>query len=67
VRGPCQPHAGLMKSGEQGADKRIANKLELLQTVRNAGIWLVDASLSALYHAGARLAAGNTYDGRLRD
>ena len=56
-----------MKSGEQDADKRIANELELLRTVRDAGIWLVDASISALYHARARLAAGNTYDGRLRD
>jgi hypothetical protein len=67
VRGPSQPHAGLMKSGEQDADRRIVNKLELLRTVRNAGIWLVDASISALYHAGARLAAGDTYDGLLRD
>ena len=56
-----------MKSGEQRRDKRIANKLELLRTIRNAGIWLVDASISALYHARSRLAAGNTYDGRLRD
>ncbi len=47
VRGPHQSHAGLMKGGETNAAKRIENKLELLKNVRQAGIWLVDASLPA--------------------
>jgi len=67
VRGPHQSHAGLMKGGETNAAKRIENKLELLKSVRQAGIWLVDASISALYQAGARLAAGSVYDRLLHD
>lgn len=67
VRGPNQSHAGVMKGGEINAAKRIENKLELLDAVRQAGIWLVDASISALYRAGNRLAAGGVYDGLLHD
>jgi hypothetical protein len=67
VRGPGQSHAGLTKTGEPKAVQRIANKLALLQAMRTAGIWLVDASVSALYRAGHRLAAGETYNKLLLD
>jgi hypothetical protein len=40
-----------MKGGETNAAKRIENRLELLKSVRQAGIWLVDASISALYQS----------------
>jgi hypothetical protein len=34
--------------------------------MRSSGVWLVDASVSALYRAGERLAQGRTYDAVLR-
>lgn len=34
------------------ANKRIANKLALLQRLRELGVWLLDASLAALYLPG---------------
>ena len=67
VRGPNQSYAGITKAGEPDPQRRIGNKLDLLRSVREAGIWLVDASISALYHAGTRLASGNDYDHLLRD
>jgi hypothetical protein len=56
-----------MKGGETNAAKRIENKFELLKSVRQGGIWLVDASISALYRADTRLAAGSVYDRLLHD
>jgi hypothetical protein len=56
VRGPDQSHLALTKSGETNPTRRIANKLKLLHEVRSSGIWLVDASIAALYRAGDRLA-----------
>jgi hypothetical protein len=34
--------------------ERIANKIALLKGLRNRGVWLVDASISALYHGGEK-------------
>ena len=67
VRGPNQSYAGITKAGAPNPQRRIENKLELLRSVREAGIWLVDASISALYHAGTKLATDNDYDDLLRD
>ena len=47
VRGPDEPHIGLLRS--TNAKRRVENKLQLLKDARDAGIWLVDASISALY------------------
>ena len=35
-------------------DKRIENKLKTLKTLREMGVWLVDASVVALYHNGKK-------------
>jgi hypothetical protein len=47
VRGPDKPHKGLLRS--TNAKRRVENKLQLLNDARDAGIWLVDACISALY------------------
>jgi hypothetical protein len=63
--GPSQPHSGLLKSGEPRSGKRLENKLALLRELRSSGIWLVDASITALYHAGRRV-TGQPYERVLR-
>jgi len=65
VHGPSIPHAGVMKAGEGDSQKRVQNKLDLLEKMRNDGIWLVDASVSALYPKGA-LAASRDFLAVLR-
>jgi hypothetical protein len=52
VYGPTIPHARVM-GGEADSQKRVQNKLDLLEKMRSAGIWLVDASVTALYPKGA--------------
>jgi hypothetical protein len=67
VRGPDEAHSGLLVSGEPSASQRWTNKLRLLNDARDAGIWLVDASISALYRpskegrSSTRLAHGEAY------
>jgi hypothetical protein len=41
--------------------RRIEARLRLLNRMREAGLWLVDASVTALYHNGRRLAVGKAY------
>jgi hypothetical protein len=43
-----------MKSGETFWQKRVQSKLDLLEKMQNAGTWLVDASVSALYRNGIK-------------
>jgi hypothetical protein len=46
---------------EKSDRRRIEAKLRLLNRMRDAGLWLVDASVTALYHNGRRLAVGKAY------
>jgi len=45
--------ASILKSGTK-LDERVANKIRLLKTLQNNGVWLVDASISALYDGGKK-------------
>jgi hypothetical protein len=49
ISGPTISHAGLLKTGETDCQKRVQNKLDLLKKMQSAGVWLVDASVTALY------------------
>jgi hypothetical protein len=51
---------------EQNSDRRIQAKFDLLCQMRRRGLWLMDASVSALYHRGKKLVNGNDYDNALR-
>lgn len=51
---------------EQNSGRRIQAKVDLLSQMRKAGLWLVDASVTALYHRGKKLVDGNNYDRALR-
>jgi hypothetical protein len=65
IYGPAIPHEGLTWGGETDSKKRVRNKLDLLEKMRNAGIWLVDASVTALYREGP-LAARRDFPAILR-
>lgn len=39
----------ILKTGETNFQKRVRNKVQLLTEMKNRGIWLVDASVVALY------------------
>lgn len=54
-------HAGLLKGGESNSQQRVLNKLDLLDKMHAAGVWLVDVSVTALYHLGTNL-AGSGYN-----
>lgn len=60
-----EPNLGymrLLKSGEHDWQRRVQNKLDLLLEMTRAGIWLIDASVTALYQSGVgrlRLNAGD--------
>ena len=41
--------------GQTAADQRLANKIRLLSDMKASGIWLVDASIVALYEGGEKL------------
>ncbi len=41
--------------------RRIRAKLQLLTQMRDAGLWLIDASVTALYHDGQKLTGGRDY------
>lgn len=58
---PNTAYARLMKKGERDGQKRVQNKLDLLEKMKSSGIWLIDASVTALYHKGTKLAAGRAY------
>jgi hypothetical protein len=66
IDGPDIPHARLMCGGETDSQKRVRNKLDLLEKMRSAGIWLVDASVTALYPKGALAASGGDFLAILR-
>lgn len=51
---------------ERNSGRRIQAKIDLLRQMREAGLWLVDASVTALYHRGNKLASGNDYERALR-
>jgi hypothetical protein len=53
-------HTRLLKTGEDNSQHRVRYKLNLLKEMRRAGVWLVDASVTALYHRGTNL-AGSSY------
>jgi len=55
ISGPTISHAGLLKTGETDCQKRVQNKLDLLKKMQSAGVWLVDASVTALYGKGTKL------------
>jgi hypothetical protein len=73
VRGPMNCCMRLMKTGEIDSQRRVQNKFDLLNEMQRAGIWLVDASVTALYQSATqspvtgnkynvkKLAAGNKY------
>jgi hypothetical protein len=63
---PTTPHTRVMKSGEPDWQKRTRNKLDLLKKMQTAGIWLVDASVTALYQKGTKLVSGTDYFAVLR-
>jgi hypothetical protein len=44
----------ILKSGTRAPSKRIRNKIDLLLELRIRGIWLVDASIIALYNKGVK-------------
>jgi hypothetical protein len=44
--------AGILVSGTRNEEERILNKLRLLGELRARGVWLVDASIAALYRPG---------------
>lgn len=51
---------------EKKPTRRLQAKVELLEQMRDAGMWLVDASVTALYHCGKRLADGKNYASVIR-
>jgi hypothetical protein len=57
IRGPDVP----LNTGGPDSQRRVQNKWALLHELRAAGIWLVDASVIALYRQGERLANGAGY------
>jgi hypothetical protein len=44
----------ILKSRTKNDDQRILNKIELLKSLQDRGIWLVDASVMALYNSGEK-------------
>jgi hypothetical protein len=64
--GPTIPHARVMKAGEADPHKRVQNKLGLLEEMRSAGIWVVDAIVTALHRKGALAASRDNFLAVLR-
>ena len=57
----------LLRSGQRRADLRVLEKIDLLNQMKERGIWLVDASVTALYRTGMpKLANGAAYGRVLR-
>ncbi len=59
-------HLRVMKSSERDQAQRVLNKFELLRKMREAGIWLVDASVCALVRQRKRLVASDAYTSVLK-
>jgi hypothetical protein len=55
-----------MKTGAPDQQQRVRNKSDLLEAMRTAGIWLVDASVTALYNHGTKLVDSEDYRRVLR-
>ena len=49
-----QSFSPILKSGTKSASERILNKIKLLVELKKQGIWLVDASIIALYNKGVK-------------
>ena len=60
VKGPSLP-SKVLKTNEPNHAKRIQAKIELLQQMKMAGIWLIDASVTAIYRPGIGPIAGKSY------
>jgi hypothetical protein len=58
--GPANTYNHLTRR-EQNSDRRIQAKVELLSQMHEAGLWLIDASMTALYHRGKKLVGGIDY------
>ena len=64
--------APILKSMTRDRDQRLRNKIELLMKLKNAGIWLVDASIIGINEEAADvrkrvlLGSWDTYTGHLR-
>src|SRR5579863_4767688 len=43
---PTTTYTRLMKTGKRDGQKRVQNKLDLLEKMQSAGIWLIDASVT---------------------
>ena len=56
----------ILKGGETNLAKRLTNKLKLLEGLRAKGVWLLDASLAALYISGRSKPAAETIQAALR-
>lgn len=61
VQGP-QRDATILKRITRDSDRRIEAKVKLLTDMREAGIWLVDACITALVGQGKKLAPGTKYE-----
>jgi hypothetical protein len=61
----CEPtltsNKGVMKTGERDRQQRVRNKLDLLNKMQGAGVWLIDASVTALVREGKMLVAPGDY------
>jgi hypothetical protein len=51
--------APILISGNRSHQARIQTKLDLLRRLQDAGVWLLDASLAALYVPGQKKKAGS--------
>lgn len=60
VYGP-EKSADVLKRVTRDDDRRIQAKLRLLVDMQDAGIWLVDASVTGLVGPGKKVAPGNKY------
>lgn len=62
VRAPDDAYRALQKGGQPHLKARAVAKLALLREMKCAGIWLVDACVTALYQpGGTRTASGRAY------
>ncbi len=50
----CNESSAAVKKATTSNRTRIGNKIRLLETLRERGIWLVDASIMALYNRGKK-------------
>ena len=67
VHGPSDhKNIKVLKATTPNTTRRVEAKIELLKKMQERGLWLVDASVTALYHQGRKLAAGRRYSEALR-